>query len=422
MTKKEEPNQVTIDTIHQAIARRVTATCEDNQGIEGTERSVKRPHVDLQLINPEPPQKSRRVRRLVKSVVASARRTYHLPLLGSVLKWLVIHFRLPTRISQLYDTHQLHSHQLNMLTHDLSKLRERQDAIKAELEEHFGAQLKSQRQWFEEHSRLFQAELTGQSRKMMELINSLRGDFSTLYAEIHERQATPAATGDSNALMSSYLDQFYIGFEHRFRGESAVIKERLQVYLPFIIGTGIDYQKYAAIDIGCGRGEWLKLMKEHEIKAIGLDINAAMVKANTEQNLTAIHVDAFEYLRAQPSESVSIITAFHVVEHLPFIRLVQLFDEAMRVLTPCGVIIFETPNPENLFVGSCNFYTDPSHRNPIPPHTLAYMAEQRGFANIQVVRSSPMEAVPQSTQQLGLLKEMANVGQDYAVVAQKVIS
>ena len=92
-----------------------------------------------------------------------------------------------------------------------------------------------------------------------------------------------------------------------------------------------------------------------------------MVEECLNSGLNVVEQDAIEYLNLLEPESIGAITGFHIVKHLPFSTLVQLLDECLRMLTSGGIAIFETPIPENLMVGSYNFYTDPTHRNPMPP-------------------------------------------------------
>src|SRR5438552_2541276 len=78
----------------------------------------------------------------------------------------------------------------------------------------------------------------------------------------------------------------------------------------------------------------------------------------------------FTQVRSLGEGSVGAVSAIHLLEHLPFQDVVKLSDETVRVLRPGGVATFETPNPENLVVGACSFYLDPTHRNPIHTQTL----------------------------------------------------
>ena len=114
------------------------------------------------------------------------------------------------------------------------------------------------------------------------------------------------------------------------------------------------------LDAGCGRGEWLELLKEQGITTgRGIDNNRVMVKQCEGYGLDVIEGDVIESLRDFPSASLGAVTAFHLIEHLPLNVLVKFLDETARVLKSGGIAIFETPNPENILVGAFTFYLDP---------------------------------------------------------------
>ncbi|MEO7651182.1 MAG: SAM-dependent methyltransferase, partial [Bryobacteraceae bacterium] len=113
-----------------------------------------------------------------------------------------------------------------------------------------------------------------------------------------------------------------------------------------------------------------------------------------------------------------------VVEHLPFPVLIRFLDEVNRVLSPGGMAIFETPNPDNVLVGSRNFYYDPTHHNPLPSDTLRFLTEARGLCRVEVLPLHPVEAsnrVPEREGDLLAIKfNAAFYGpQDYAVIGRK---
>lgn len=225
----------------------------------------------------------------------------------------------------------------------------------------------------------------------------------------------PPASDNDNVLAHLY-DALYLNFEERFRGPEAEIKDRLRVYFPYVQQVGEHTGAAPVLDVGCGRGEWLGLLKENNITAKGLDFNDVMVNKCRDAGLAVVRSDAVAYLRGLESESLGMITGFHIVEHLPFTTMLALFDESFRVLKPGGMVIFETPNPENIMVGACSFYTDPSHINPIPPATLSFLVEDRGFVNIEVLRLHPNESVHVEDP---LLNHYFTIGQDYAVIGYK---
>ena len=218
------------------------------------------------------------------------------------------------------------------------------------------------------------------------------------------------------------LDALYVAFADRFRGTQEDIKGRVQVYLPFLRDSGLA--KEEVFDVGCGRGEWLELLREQGFQAWGVDSNVQMVERCRERGLDAVAGDAIALLRDLPDASLGAVTAFHVVEHLPLETLLELLRETLRVLKPGGLAIFETPNPENIQVGSCTFYHDPTHRNPLPWRLMHFLAEANGFCRLQVLKLHP--CVPD----LGLgnrepteaFHDWLYGPQDYAVIGWKAVT
>jgi len=131
--------------------------------------------------------------------------------------------------------------------------------------------------------------------------------------------------------------------------------------------------------------------------------------------------DAISYLRGLPDDSIGAITGFHIIEHLPFKAFVALLDESRRTLMPGGMILFETPNPANVLVGSRLFYLDPTHRNPMPGEMTAMMAEARGFVQVEIRELFPMAARFQARDEVlaRQLDRLFHGPQDYALVARK---
>ncbi len=185
------------------------------------------------------------------------------------------------------------------------------------------------------------------------------------------------------------LNSFYVAFEDHFRGTREDISDRLKVYLPLIEKANVGTPDAPILDIGCGRGEWLKLLKESGYISRGLDINRVMVEQCQARGLEVIEADVINYLQSLPENSLGAITGFHIIEHLPFKTLMRLFSETVRVLKPQGLVIFETPNPDNVLVGSNTFYLDPTHINPLPSATIKFMAEMFGLYNTQVITLHP---------------------------------
>lgn len=213
-------------------------------------------------------------------------------------------------------------------------------------------------------------------------------------------------------------NSFYRAFEDKFRGTRTEIKRRLQVYLPLVTALSPVYPGAPVLDLGCGRGEWLEILRDQGLSAKGVDLDAGMLNACHDLGLTVENAEAVGYLSCQAQNSVLAVTAFHLVEHIGFAALQALAAEAFRALKPGGLLIMETPNPENFVVATQGFYLDPSHDKPIPPDLLAFVAEYAGFEQIQILRLQEAQGILNKSD-LTLNDVLSGASPDYAVVAQK---
>jgi SAM-dependent methyltransferase len=169
----------------------------------------------------------------------------------------------------------------------------------------------------------------------------------------------------------------YFAFEARMRGSTGDVRERQEVY--------VDEFREAApvLDVGCGRGEFLGLLREAGIEARGVDREADMVAFCRAEGLEVEHADALEHLASLEDGSLGGIFAAQVVEHLPPRVLVHLLELAAAKVRPGGVLVAETMNP--LALGALkNYFADLTHAQPLVPETLLLLARQAGFASAEV--------------------------------------
>jgi SAM-dependent methyltransferase len=213
-------------------------------------------------------------------------------------------------------------------------------------------------------------------------------------------------------------DDFYRAFEERYRGSRELIKSRQRVYLPFVEPLLSFYEGAKAIDLGCGRGEWLELLKEAGFDAHGVDLDDGMLEACRELGLNVATKDVISALKELPDESQIIVSGFHIAEHIHFSDLQLLVQDALRVLKPGGLLILETPNPENITVGTVNFYLDPTHQRPIPPQLLYFLPEYYGFFRVKLMRLQEDKELA-VRDRISLHDILGGVSPDYAVMAQK---
>jgi O-antigen chain-terminating methyltransferase len=185
------------------------------------------------------------------------------------------------------------------------------------------------------------------------------------------------------------LDDLLVAFEDEFRGSPDEVKERLHVYLPYLEEARVGTPDDPILDLGCGRGEWLELVAEEGLSARGVDINRSLVRDCVQRKLDVVEGDVLDHLASVPDGALGAITGFHILEHLSLDAIIGVLDEAVRVLRPGGLAIFETPNPGNVLVGSHTFYFDPTHRSPLPARSLEFLAEARGLCQVEIMHLNP---------------------------------
>lgn len=210
----------------------------------------------------------------------------------------------------------------------------------------------------------------------------------------HAAETDASAPGETRpqavALYNDHrMDAFYLAFEDALRGSRHEIKERVRYYVPRVTEARSGGATGPVLDLGCGRGEWLEVLREEGVPASGVDLNTCMVDQCRERGLEVILVNALDHLASLGDASCGAVTAFHLIEHLPFAVLIKFLTECRRVLQPGGVAIFETPNPTNLMVGANSFWYDYTHQRPLPPASTRFLVEHVGFVGVEVVPLHP---------------------------------
>ena len=259
-----------------------------------------------------------------------------------------------------------------------------------ELEDEVDEQMKRQR-W------AYEGMLQRQSRGLAE---NLRQEFHEELRILRQRVAAQAMAGEVRAAVAPMtkaaaanegqapgtpvLD--YFQFERDFRGTEEEIRARQSFYIPFFRGCK------TVLDIACGRGEFLELMRELHVPARGVDLDADMVGRCREKALDVIQGEVFAHLADMPDGSLDGIFSAQFVEHLPPESYASLIAQCARKLASGGVLAIETPNPECLAIFSQTFYLDPTHVRPIPPGQLRFLFAESGLTRITTHFLSPAGA------------------------------
>jgi SAM-dependent methyltransferase len=264
-----------------------------------------------------------------------------------------------------------------------------------------------------------EAQVRDLARELAETSQRVAG----LKMELRELRAKVDGSGPRFATL-------YANFTDRFRGSTAEVTSKLASYLPDVhrlvgAGAGAGGAGARVVDLGSGRGEWLALLRDAGVPASGVDANPAFVEAGRARGLDLVHGDAVAHLEGLPPDSVDLVTAFHLIEHLDVETLLALLAAARHALRPGGCVLLETPNPSNLRMAACDFYNDPTHRSPLPPALTEYLLAAAGFDGIEVrplhPNRSPFEPAGSGPgQQVEQLVADTLYGpQDYAVLGYK---
>lgn len=277
-------------------------------------------------------------------------------------------------------------------------------------------------------------ELVADFRRETEILRRAGQSDTSLLARMFtdlsrrlDGQGPPSAPKPTLQLPSTdgfdlFKDTFYHRLENRWRGAPEEIARRLRVYVPDVKGAWERTDRKPVMDLGCGRGEWLGLLQDHGITAFGIDTNAVQLADAQAAGLDAREGDALQALADQPDNSLSVITAHHLIEHLPFDAVAWITREAGRVLAPGGLLMFETPNTRNVLVGATTFHTDPTHLKPMPEQVMTVLFETAGFDPVEARGLNPHERLTEFLDMPDFNDELAMLmfgPQDLAILGRK---
>jgi glycosyltransferase involved in cell wall biosynthesis/2-polyprenyl-3-methyl-5-hydroxy-6-metoxy-1,4-benzoquinol methylase len=208
-------------------------------------------------------------------------------------------------------------------------------------------------------------------------------------------------------------ESFYISLEQAFRGSAETILQRQKQVLNEIRSYVQLEKDVPVLDVGCGRGEFLSLLRNEGVNPIGVDANQILIQHLREKGYEAHASDIFDYLESIPNDTIKGITAFHVIEHFTHDQSMKFLALAYRKLAAGGFIYLETPNP--LCSDSLSrFYTDPTHQRPIQPFQLSFLLEYNYFDNLRVIFQQPVRTRGSLSNERWI-----TLYQDYGILASK---
>jgi SAM-dependent methyltransferase len=238
-------------------------------------------------------------------------------------------------------------------------------------------------------------------------------------AALEATAAAPRGTAPPPTTADARIPEgVYSLFEERFRGRPEEVAAKQRGYLPLF-----DDLPGPALDVGCGRGELLRLLAERGVPASGVEINPIAASEARQSGLPVEESDALAALTARPAASLGAVAAIQVVEHWSPQTIFAFLRETRRVLAPRGLLLLETINTNSLSAWKA-FYMDPSHVRPVPPEMLRFLAEAAGFADVRIDLRSPLpeaERLEVRDENDTKIDRLLFGAQDYALIAYRPI-
>jgi SAM-dependent methyltransferase len=266
--------------------------------------------------------------------------------------------------------------------------------------DHFSADIAARYDaWMAEYARKFEQTQDTLRERIGEIeqcgrLERLRFERALLTLEKRLTEAGPPTVSSDRAgkqtkksptspRTSLILDHFHAVYDERYGPAEQELKRRLGCYRPDLHAARQRTRLNGpVIDIRCGRGELLELLQEDGFQVIGIDTNEVRLDEARHRGLPVVRGDAIEYLKVLDQNSVMAVVGIGMAERVPFVELIDLVQEASRILSPGGIIILETPDPRNLVVSASKFHLDPTRLRPIPYEVLHALFEAVGFDEI----------------------------------------
>ena len=315
-----------------------------------------------------------------RAFLACKRKIYKIPLIGYLVRWGVNLILLPKRFGDLRRGFDFINYQIKLLNL-------RTDNIEKQL------------QWLKDNQKNMFAEMKTEIEITYNEQEKNRMVLQKIEEQIKELEKIEQVLDGEKRRNKEILDEFYVKYNEELLPDSREnVMQKSQIYIERLNQYFNQEQKenLRIVDLGCGECEWLELLQKNGYMATGIDSNTKVVK-KVRENFPQFKIEeenAFNYLKQCENKSLNVITSFHMVEHLEIIEIIELIQEAFRVLKKDGVLILETPNPQNILIASYYFYLNPTHKKPLPPELLEFLVKQNGFSKVEKILLHPLNFEP----------------------------
>lgn len=357
-----------------------------------------------------------------------------IPLIGFLGRWITNIIFISRRIATLYysinqlslrcETLEL---QCESIKHNYEQARERNEEL-----EHCYADLQNKYEDLKSHYENSQIHIE-KAEAYYKDVNNCCQNLKKQNADLQELRGLytlEKKQAEEKAIAAKKLcDRFYLHYNEKLMPDTRdEVKERAVPYIKKInkwfqeIGGRKEELKF--VDLGCGECEWIELLSEHGFSAIGVDSNEAVVgKVKAElPEMKIVQEDAIQYLQKCEDDSIDCISSFHMVEHMDFLTIITMLKECYRVLKKNGMLIIETPNPQNILTSSYYFYLDPTHNKPIPQELMQFFLEETGFKVYERLLLNPLNFEPYDYMKEDGIKDIVfrfNMEQAYSIMVVK---
>lgn len=330
-----------------------------------------------------------KIKKLILSIKA---RIYNIPIIGYLFKLIINITLLPKKLALFQKAINMQNNRLNSIENEINSMFKNKD------------------------------------------INDINYKIETFQTKLTELEKFKQAEYDNQKKLyrkqkfeKDLIDKFYLRYNEVLMPDSREnVKKRASIYINKINNWFSKREKASLniVDLGCGECEWIELLNENGYHAQGVDSNNEVVNKvkNSMPEINIVNLDAFEYLSNCKDNSIDLLSSFHMVEHMKFIEIIELLLECKRVLKKDGMILFETPNPQNILISTYYFNMDPTHNKPIPPELLEFMIGESGLHILDKILVYPLDFIAYEYSKEDPISDLVfrfNMEQAYSIMAVK---